>query len=270
MGHIPAQVSSLLRQLTVQLPILLGRNLVGIYLYGSLTQRAFNPKHSDVDCLVVTHRDLSKAQFGKLDAWLAQTAVSNPWATRLQMSFLLRDKVLIMDSRACLYQFGRLERCRSDGNPIIWINVLKSGKVLLGPQAETFVPEITAEILFRSLVREVGYLREEFMEKVQSEWRDVPVYRIYAVLTLCRILYSFRKGTIVSKPRAARWALRHLPKEWHEIIHKALRPDGVGRRRSILLSRIKRFIRFAETQLSMNHHVGGSSKTTGLPSRQTR
>ena len=67
MAHIPVQVSALLQQLTARLPIILGGNLVGIYLYGSLTQRAFNAKHSDVDCLVVTHRALSEAQFKKLD-----------------------------------------------------------------------------------------------------------------------------------------------------------------------------------------------------------
>ena len=209
MAYIPVRVSSLLQQLTAYLPVILGRNLVGIYLYGSLTQRAFDYRHSDVDCIVVTQRDLSEAQFQRLDSWLGQTAKSNPWAVRLQMSFLLRNQTLTINSRACLYQFGLLKRCTSDGNPIIWMNVLESGKVLFGPQAEAFVPEITPEMLFRALEREVGYLREEFVENRQSEWRDVPVYRTYGVLTLCRILYSFRNGTVVSKPRAARWAIKY-------------------------------------------------------------
>jgi predicted nucleotidyltransferase len=49
--------------LASQLPRLLGANLVGIYLYGSLTQRAFDPKRSDIDMIVVTRRDLSRRQF---------------------------------------------------------------------------------------------------------------------------------------------------------------------------------------------------------------
>ena len=48
-GPIPAQVSALLHDLTEALPTLLGENLVGIYLYGSLTQGAFNPERSDVE-----------------------------------------------------------------------------------------------------------------------------------------------------------------------------------------------------------------------------
>lgn len=269
MAYIPARVSSLLQQLTEHLPVLLERNLVGIYLYGSLTQRAFDYRHSDVDCIVVTQRDLSKVQFRKLDSWLGQTAKSNPWAVRLQMSFLLRNQVLTMNSSACLYQNGRLTRCTSDGNPIIWMNVLQSGRVLFGPEAETFVPEITPEMLFRALVREVEYLREEFVEKAESEWRDVPVYRTYAVLTLCRILYSFRQGIVVSKPRAARWAIKYLPDKWNGITHQALQTNSTGRRVTIPLHRIRQFIRFAEAQLS----AGGSfkySEASGLPSGQTR
>jgi hypothetical protein len=269
MAHIPAQVSFLLQQLTAHLPVILGKNLVGIYLYGSLTQRAFNPDHSDVDCIVVTHRDLSEAQFRKLEAWLTQISASNPWTARLQVSFLLRNKVLTMNSRACLYQFGLLKRSSSDGNPIIWLNVLKSGMILFGPKAESFVPEITSEMLFQALKRESGYLREELFEKPHSEWRDNPVYHAYAVLTLCRILYSFRKGTIVSKPRAAQWAIRYLPREWKGIIHQALRADGTGRKVGISLSRIERFIDFVDTQLNTDHHRG-NWEASGLPSGQTR
>src|SRR5437016_13678567 len=106
MARIPAQVSALLQELTTQLPVVLGRNLVGIYLYGSLTQRAFNPKRSDVDCIVVTELDLSEAQFRKMGAWLKRAAESNPWTTRLQILFLIKNEILNMNSKACLYQFG--------------------------------------------------------------------------------------------------------------------------------------------------------------------
>jgi hypothetical protein len=249
MASIPVEVSTLLLNLNAQLPAILGRNLVGIYLYGSLTQAAFNPKRSDVDLIVVTERDLSDVQFRKLGAWLAQAAESNHWIARLQMSFLIKTEVLKMNSRACLYQFGQLKRCGSDGNPIIWMNVLESGVVLFGPGPETFVPEITPQILFEALAREVGYLREEISCKPLSEWRDVASYRVYAVLTLCRILYSFGKGAIVSKRRAARWAIKHLPEEWHEIILQALESAGGKRPTEISLQRIAQFIDFADARL---------------------
>jgi hypothetical protein len=93
-------------------------------------------------------------------------------------------------------------------------------------------------------------LREEIIDKPDSEWRDVPSYRIYAVLTLCRILYSFSKGTIVSKPRAVRWAIKTLPREWRGLIDQALGASSGARKADIPLSRIERFIRFVEAQLN--------------------
>jgi hypothetical protein len=249
MARIPAQVTALLETLAARLPVILGGNLVGVYLYGSLTQRAFDARRSDVDCIVVTRRDLSDAQFRRLDAWLKRAAKSNPWVARLQISFLIRDEILKMNSSACLFQFGLLKRGGSDGNPIIWMNVLESGVILYGAPPATFVPSITPKILFRALEREVGYLRDEISLKPRSEWRDVASYRAYAVLTLCRILYSFSKGAVVSKPRAARWAIRHLPGEWSEIIQQSLVAVDDECASDIPLSSIKRFIEFADAQI---------------------
>jgi Domain of unknown function (DUF4111) len=249
MPRRPVQLSALLRDLGAQLPILLGGNLVGIYLYGSLTQAAFDPKRSDIDCIVVTKRALSEAQFKRLRAWLTLAAKSNPWTSRLQASFLLRDKVLTMNAPSCLYQFGRLKRSRSDANPIIWMNVLNSGEILYGPRPVSFVPPITRKILFRALEREAGYLREEIINNPHSKWRAVPFYRAYAVLTLCRILYSFSTGTVVSKQRAAKWAMKRLPPQWSELILQALASDAGNRRARIPVRRIAQFINFTDAQL---------------------
>jgi predicted nucleotidyltransferase len=249
MAYIPSQLSALLKELTDCLPNILGPNLVGLYLYGSVTHGGFNPKRSDVDCIVVTERDLSDAQFGKLRAWLARTAEKNTWTARLQILFVVKQDLFNMDARACLYQFGVLKRTGWDGNPIIWRDFLTSGKVLFGPRPESFLPEITPKIFFQALEREIGYLQEEISEKPKSQWRDLPMYRAYAVLTVCRILYSFRKGTIVSKTRAGRLAIKYLSQEWHEIILQALAFNDDGCEPDIPLARIEQFIDFADAQL---------------------
>jgi hypothetical protein len=246
MAHVPAQLSALLQDLARQLPLLLGGNLSGIYLYGSVTHAAFNPKRSDVDCIVLTRRDLSDAQFRKVNVWLDQTSKSNPWTARLQISFLVKKELLVMNGRGCLYQFGVLKRCGSDGNPIIWRDFLNGGKILFGPAPESFLPEITWEMFSEALERELGYLREEISEKPESDWRDVPMYRAYAVLTVCRILYSLSTGSVISKPGAAKWAIKNLPREWSDVILPALEFNQTGREMEISLRRIERFIGFAE------------------------
>jgi hypothetical protein len=152
-----------------------------------------------------------------------------------------------MNSKACLYQFGRLVRCGSDGNPILWMNILKSGVTLYGPPAGEFVPEITPAILREGLVRETGYLRDELGNE-KSEWRDVPKYRAYAVLTLCRILYSNATGKIGSKPEAAEWVRAALPLELQEIVDRALEGDSGD----IPLERIREFVKLVSVRVTNN------------------
>ena len=246
-----AHVTTLLDSLAAKLPVLLGANLVGIYLHGSLTQRTFNPKRSDIDCVVATKRDLSDGQFKRFREWLAHRAKSNPWTRRLQMTFLIRDEVLTANSAECLYEDGKLTRLKSDGNPLIWMNVLKNGRVLFGPPPRTFVPPITRSILFRALEREVGYLRAELIEKPRSKWRDVPIFRAYAVMSVCRILYSLNSGTVVSKPRAAKWAMKHLPQKFRVIIAQALAHDGRRFPAPLPLAPIRQFVHFADARLQV-------------------
>lgn len=247
MKQVPKEVSALLDELRTRLPVILGSGLTGVYIYGSLTQGAFDPARSDIDCLIVTAGDLSDEQFTGLGKWLSELEKKNSWTPRLQMQFLLRDEVLVMNSKSCLYQFGQLNRGSSDGNPIVWMNVLESGITLFGAPPESFVPEITTATLSEALVRETGYLRCE-IENPAGEWRDVPKYRAYAVLTLCRILYSHATGKIASKPAAATFVRDSLPIELQGIVKTALSP-GAEYSADIPLARIEKFIEFTESKL---------------------
>jgi len=47
-------------------------------------------------------------------------------------------------------------------------------------------------------------------------------YRCYAVLTMCRMLYTLAHGTVVTKPAAARWAAATLGPRWTPLIERAL------------------------------------------------
>lgn len=248
MRNIPPRLATTLRQLAAAFDDILGANLTGIYLYGSLTQRAFEAERSDVDLIVVVQRDVSDAQFRRLEVWLGGTAATAPWVRRLHMQILVRGRLLREDTRGALYQFGALRRSGSDGNPIIWLNVLASGLTLAGPPPQRLLPPITAAMVSAALVRELEYLRAE-VANPKSPWRDQRFYRAYAVLTLCRILYTHTCGEIASKPRAARWALRTLPERWHSLVRSAWSGSRVERR-PLPLPRIARFIDYVGAQLT--------------------
>ena len=249
MTRLPITLESLLRDLQTLLPSILQRNLVGAYLYGSLALGAFDARRSDVDGVVVTRRALTARQFRALRTWLRASAETNRWTRRLQLTFLLRSGVLTMNAEACLYQFGRLSRTTSDGNPLIWLDVLTSGVVLVGPPARSFVPTISSSTFDDALERELAYLHAEITAKPRSKWRNVRSYRVYAVLTVCRILYSFRNRVIVSKPVAAGWAVGNLPSRYQALVRRAARAHAGVRTKLLMLSEIRSFIEFAREQL---------------------
>ena len=228
------------------LPRLLGHDLTGIYLYGSVLGDDFVSIRSDVDCIVMTERPLDEAKFGSLGEWLEQGRGSEPWLDRLQMSLLVRDRVLEEDTEACLYQFGQLSRSGSDGNPIIWLDYLQRGFRIIGPEPRSFLPTITRHELRRALERELGYLREEIVVNTRSKWRQDLTYLAYAVLTLCRILYSDATGSVTSKPEAAAWALDRVPEEFRDLIRRARALSTAEELVPVAPTEIARFIEYVE------------------------
>jgi hypothetical protein len=145
------------------------------------------------------------------------------WMRRLQLLILIERELLQFNGDGWLYQFGRLTRTGSDGNPIIWANILKSGQVVFGANPRTFVPPITPALMRAALQREIDYLYAELVRKRNSEWRRKPAYRHYAALTACRILYTLESGRVAPKRTAAAWALRHLPLAHRAIVRRRSR-----------------------------------------------
>jgi hypothetical protein len=248
MDELPDRLEKLLQAFTDEWPALLDGELVGIYIYGSLTQAAFDPARSDVDMIAATRRPPGTQLGTTIQKWLTRQASANEWTRRLQLMVVASADVFTADAPAFHYQFGKCSLGRTDGNPIPWINIIESGVTLCGPPARTFVPAVTQAVLHETLLREIGYIRDELGKGRESEWRDKPKYRAYAVLTVCRILYSHTSGSIVSKPAAAEWAMEKLDPSWHGLISAALAHDA-GRSFSLPLRELRRFVGFAETSL---------------------
>src|SRR5690606_35186536 len=73
------EVNEVLELLLKNAKEILKEQFVGMYLYGSLSSRDFNPKTSDIDFLVVTKEELPESTISQLDKMHNQT-----WATSLK------------------------------------------------------------------------------------------------------------------------------------------------------------------------------------------
>ena len=204
-------------------PAILQGNLVGIYLWGSLTYDAFDETCSDVDCVALTRQDLDDREFAELDHWFQSKAEQNRWGRRTEMRFVIDKEQLDKTSRCCgYYQYtGKLIRHGSDGNAIIWMNVGQCGITLWGMDAKSVAPRVTDDCLNDGLQLELNYLTHDLASNAGSRSREAFVYNAYAVLTACRILYTAKHRTLASKEQACRWATETVAPKWRPIIQTA-------------------------------------------------
>ena len=221
-----ADVNQMVHMLVTDIRAVLGESITGIYLDGSLAYGDFD-EASDIDFLVVTAERVSEAQFAVLhDMHARLNAGPSQWATQLEGSYLSRIAVRRYDPADAYHP--NIER--GSGQQLKWAQhdagwmthryVLRErGIVIDGPPARTLIDPVSPDDL-RSAMRGVlgGWGTQLLAEPV---WLNSAGYQPYAVLSLCRILYTLHRGTIASKQAAAQWAKPVLGQPWEGLIERA-------------------------------------------------
>jgi len=92
--NVRKDLADLLQAMATDFPAILRGNLVGIYLWGSLTYDAFDETCSDVDCVGVARRDLDDREFSELDVWFKNKEEQNRWVERIDMRFVIEHEFL--------------------------------------------------------------------------------------------------------------------------------------------------------------------------------
>jgi uncharacterized protein (DUF2267 family) len=220
------EIRSLLKTLVDSAQTVLGRNLAGLYLHGSLASGDFNLRTSDIDFAAVTTQAVSAAEFRQLQEMHARLYASGlPWSQKLEGAYLPPEVLRRHDpAHPPVPWLGvdghfALETLGSDWIFERWM-LREHGVVLHGPALREWIDPVTAEDL-KAAVR--ASLREWWSPPFPSPQRfESDEYRAYAVLTMCRSLFVLANGRPASKPEAARWALIQMDEHWHDLIHEAL------------------------------------------------
>ena len=240
----------------------LGRNLGGVYIYGSLSTGAYNPRTSDIDVLVAT-RSLTDAAANERIAELHRAMLG--WGGE---RFADRLDVVFMPLRALA----------ADGVPPLAVLELHpdEGFTLqpLGPDfmiQKYLLRTFGITLIGRDIARIVapptsGELREAAIANLRVCWLpqlEFPgrfldhAYQAYAVLTMCRTLCLLVTGDVVTKPQAAVWALLGPYLEpWWDLIRAAVAYPSAGSvdQRAAILD----FIRFALDEAGIGHDAQSS------------
>jgi predicted nucleotidyltransferase len=222
---MPALVQTEAAPLLAEVPGLLqralGADLLALYVYGSLTSGDFDEGVSDIDLLAVTALTPDLGQFERLDGVHGEIVSAHPaWDDRLEIAYVSAEALRTF--RTERRDIGII----SPGEPfhmkdagadwlVNWYVVREMGVTLFGPPAAAFIAPITTAEYVEG-VRDYGV--EWLTRAPELRTRHA---QAYAIITLCRAVYTLRHGEYVTKKCAAEWAMGELP-EWAALIRNAL------------------------------------------------
>ncbi len=198
----------------------LQKQLVGIYLYGSLIAGDFDAGISDIDLVVVLKEELDDRRFQDLQQLHARIIDAHPqWLDRLELAYISQAGLRDFRQRASTIgiispgeAFHRLQAGRDW--LISWRQLREDGIALHGPGIETLLGPISTDEYLAAVKEHIGAYRD-FLQSETSK-RDLS----YVVLTVARGVYTVRHRRAASKRIAAEWAKRCFPK-WSGLIDKA-------------------------------------------------
>jgi predicted nucleotidyltransferase len=198
---------------------ILGEDLSGVYLHGSLAMGCFNPALSDLDLLVLSERELTQDDVNFFSHMLHALS-HQPYP--IEMSVLSREK-LSAGAHPFPYEYHFSEAWRgkepdsspdkTDDDLAAHIVIARErGVTLYGEPARDALPQVPTDDYIDALLYDLDDTR-----------RGIVKNPVYAVLNMCRVYWFLSRGAISSKDEAGEWAQSYLPEEHRSVVSKALR-----------------------------------------------
>lgn len=217
-------LNHLLRELAASVQVILGNNLIGLYLQGSFATGDCD-EHSDVDFLAIIQEELTEAELAQLQAMHKRIfALSISWAQHLEGSYFplvmlrryepARDRPFYIDNGS-----QELVRHDHDNTWVVRWTVREQGIPLLGPPPSEVIAPIPPEALHQEVVKTIQDWGEEIIMEtysINNRWAQP-----FAALGYGRMLHTLATGQIHSKLAAVRWAEDHLDGRWAKLLKRA-------------------------------------------------
>lgn len=203
----------------------LGRDLLGVYLYGSFLVGGLQ-KYSDIDLFVVTNRSTTTEEKIELTTHLlhisgiymkgikhpiemtvVEKAAVNPWQYPPLFDFQYGE--WLRQS----FEMGNFEPWQSQEMPdlaIIITQILLKSHTLAGEKPERLLAPVPYYDFMKAMLNDLDRLTDD----LKDDTRNVP-------LTLARIWSTLETNIIRSKPDAADWVIRRLTSKHQPVMERA-------------------------------------------------
>jgi streptomycin 3"-adenylyltransferase len=207
----------------------LGSQALGLYFDGSIAVGDFDPTRSDIDLVVVTDDPLSYSAATELSELHATFARSSPvWGEEIEVIYVSKGDLNQRAAENCnIHRYvergtaGLMRVGPLDLGWLVHLRVLsRQGVTIHGPDIRELVERIPDE----ALQRVAGFGVENWLGPycVDPTSLQRPGSGAFAVLTACRMMHTFRTGTVVPKMEAAQAMLQLVGVGFANVIHAAM------------------------------------------------
>jgi len=223
------EINELLQQLLLQIKSILTDEFVGMYIGGSVASNGFHCETSDIDCYIITTNMLPNDMINKIEEMHKKFYSSKlQYAKKIEASYIPQKTLFNFDPNGLRPYFneGSFYQGQYGSNYLIELHVLReNGITILGQDIKNLIKEISTQDLRVAILKNLY----EYWEIALSDFAKFrrSDYQVFAILTMCRTLYSLETGRITSKTEAAQWAIQQLDAGWKNLIELAItwKPD---------------------------------------------
>lgn len=261
-GRIPPAIAPLLDSLVAELETALAGNLTGIYVSGSVALGEYDALESDIDLAVATEHPLSDPELAALAALRDRLPPRSNEHPEYEIDVI---------DRATLRRFMPGQRhvkvCWDE--EVNWIpyrpssvferwTLREHGVTLRGPHPMTLIDPIAPEDCAEAAR---GELIARWRNWSGGHWPRSAIQTYlgaqgYEVETVCRALYTSRRGEMIAKRDAIAWGLENLPDRWRPLLEWS---RSVRRKWEAGDSRAKEVMAFLEWAVTEVHRSSGGA-----------
>ena len=241
--------------------LILGDNLVGVYLHGSAVMGCFHPKKSDLDFIIVIQHDLNaavKRQY--MDMVVAQNshdAIIAP-AKGIELS-IVKESVCrpFVYPTPFVLHFSAAHLNWYQTNPSDYIEKMNGtdkdlaahftilyhrGMTLWGKE----IPEVFAEV-------DATYYFDSVWNDIENAEEEITENPMYITLNLCRVLAYQKEQLILSKLEGGTWGLANLPQKYAPLIADALKDYTTDRTMKLNTALAREYAAYMLQQIRMEN-----------------
>lgn len=205
---------------------ILGENLVGIYLHGSIAFGCFNRDKSDIDFIVtvrnpltlnekikmietlLTHDPTAPKKGFEMSVVLEKYCTDFVYPTPFELHFSNTHKQKCIDDTEnyCKNMNG------VDPDLAAHFTVIREvGLVVCGESVDKVFGDVPKKAYLDSIIADI--------ENCVADITENPVY---VILNLCRVASFLADGLVISKKDGGQWGIKYLPAQYSGIIQTAL------------------------------------------------